>query len=288
MNSQTAFNLINKDGQHFKNKDGNTLFFYNNGNKGKPPMLFLHTLRTQAEFHHKILPDFNDDYDCYLVDWPGHGRSSKDPSIAYTAQYMVKQILEFIEEQALKDLIIVGESIGATGALSIAAKIPSKVKSVYASNPYDEGFVIGKLAGKIVSWLGGKTPILNKDEVKPITKILIGGGFHDRSQLDNAFIDLISENANKDPYFGRALYSFLANQKSWHDLREYDYPQIGEHVSVHLLYGEQDWSAKWVREENKNRIGGKLTVIDRDEVGHFSFLEKPEQVVSIIKRGESV
>lgn len=288
MNAEAAFNIISKDGEYFTNKDRNTLYFYNNGKKGKTPIVFLHTLRTQAEFHYKLLPHFVDDYDCYLVDWPGHGRSSMDPNLAYTAQYMVQQVIEFIQEKDLKDVIIAGESIGATGALSIASKIPERVKSVYASNPYDAGFVIGKLAGKMVSWLGGKTPKLNKDEVKPITKFLIAGGFLDKSQLDDKFIDLISENAKQNVNYGAVFHSFLANQKSWHKIRENDYQKIPETIRVNLLYSEEDWSAKWVRKENETSLGGTLNVIKQAKLGHFSFLERPSHLVSAIKEGEKM
>ncbi len=286
MHAEKAFQLISKEGQYFKNRDGNTLYYYNNGNRGKPPVLFLHTLRTQAEFHHKILPYMLDDYDCFLIDWPGHGRSSKDPSQAYSAQYMVQQVIEFIESNDLKELMIIGESIGATGALSIAAKLPSRVRAVYASNPYDAGLVIGGIAGKIVSWLGAKTPLINKDEVRAITKYLIGGGFYDRSKLDDSFIDLISDNAKQEPKFGAVLYSFFANQNSWHTLREKDYAKIADHIKVTLLYSVQDWAPHWVREQNEKSLGGTLKVVKQDMLGHFSFLEHPEHIIHVIRQGE--
>lgn len=287
MNAQQAFEVISKDGQYFSNTDGNNLFYYNNGNQGKVPILFLHTLRTQAEFHHKVLPYLVEDYDCYLIDWPGHGRSSKDFNQVYNAQYMVQQVIEFIEAKDLSDLIILGESIGATGALSIAAKLPNRVRSIYASNPYDSGFVIGKWAGKLVSWLGGKTPLLNKDEVKGITKYLIAGGFHDKSQLDDRFINLISDNAKNDGRFGVVLHSFLANQFSWHTLRENDYANIGSHIKVNLLYTQQDWSSPWVRRQNEQKISGKLKVIKQNDLGHFSFLEDPLHIVKAVRLGDA-
>ena len=285
LNENDAFELIGEKGNYFQTKDGNHIYFYSEEN-GKNPMLFLHTLRTQAEFHHKILPAFAEDYDCYLLDWPGHGRSSKSLNVAYTAQYMVSQIIEFIEAKDLKNLVLAGESIGGTGVLSLATKIPERIKSIYASNPYDEGLVIGKLAGKIVSLLGGRFSVVNKDEVRPITKFLIGGGFYNSSQLEDKFLNLISNNAKTQENFGAALHSFLANQKTWHEIRKNDYPKIPKYLPVFLLYGEQDWSSKWVRKENAQNLGGNLEVITKDKVGHFSFLECPEHIIGIILKGE--
>ena len=277
-----AFDRISKNGTYHETSDGNRIFYYHTNN-GKPPMVFLHTLRTQAEFHHKLLAALAYDYDCILVDWPGHGRSSKNPNVAYTAQYMVDQVIELIEAKDLKEITLIGESIGGTGALSIAARIPNRIKAVYASNPYDQGFVIGKLAGKMVSWMGGRFSFVTKDEARPITKYLIGGGFYDRTQLDDRFIDLISSNATKDANFGAAFHSFLANQKTWHEIRKSDYARIPSHIPVTLHYGQQDWSSKRVRKENANKVGGNLKVVTSENTGHFSFLEHPERIIELIR-----
>ncbi len=286
MNESNAFEQIGTDGELFETSDGNSIYFYKTGN-GKPPMLFLHTLRTQAEFHHKLLPAFVDDYDCYVLDWPGHGRSSKNPNVAYTADYLVSRVIEFIEANDLKNLVLIGESIGATGVLALAARIPDRIKSVYASNPYDDGLIIGKPAGRMVSWLGQYTAAVTKDEKRPITKYLIGGGFYDRSRLDDKFVDLISTNATTQENFGAAFHSVLANQKTWHDIRRNDYPKIPKDLPVVLHYGRQDWSSKWVRKENEQRLGGNLKVIEQNKLGHFSFLEDPAHMIQIVKRGEN-
>ena len=286
LDEDSAFETIGVDGEDFQASDGNRIYVYNTGGKSRP-MLFLHTLRTQAEFHHKVLPAFVEDHDCYLLDWPGHGRSSKDPSAAYTADYMVGQIAEFIAARDLKDLVLVGESIGGTGVLSLAARIPERVRSVYASNPYDAGLIIGKPAGKAVSWLGQHLSVVTKDEMRPITKYLMGGGFYDTSRLEDRFVDLISNNARNDKNFGAAFHSLLAHQKTWHGIRTNDYPRIPEDLPVVLHYGRQDWSPDWVREDNEKKLGGDLKVVVNDRVGHFSFLEAPQHMIGLIRLGEN-
>ena len=284
--TKDTFETIGTQGSYFTTKDGSQVYYYNQG-KGEIPILFLHTLRTQAEFHYKLLPSFTDAYNCYVLDWPGHGRSTHDPEIEYTADYMISQIIEFIEANDLTNIILVGESIGGTGALSIAAQIPERVRSVYSSNPYDEGLVIGKPIGRIISWLGQYIKEVGKDEIKPLTKFLVGGGFYDKSQFDKRFLDLISSNASNSKTFGIAFNSFLRNQKSWHNIRKRDYAKIPSHIPVTLRYSNQDWSSKSIRKENEKGILGKLTVIHENKIGHFSFLEKPSSIINIIKQGEA-
>lgn len=286
INEKTVFEKIGTEGKYFSTKDGSSLYYYNTG-KGKTPMLFLHTLRTQAEFHHKVLPAFVKDYDCFLLDWAGHGRSSKNISIQYTAQYMISQIIEFIETKNLKNIVVVGESIGATSALALAALIPERIKSVYASNPYDEGLIIGKPMGKIVSWLAQHFSFVGKEEARPITKLLIGGGFYNKSRFEEKFLDLISNNAINAKNFGTAFNSVLANQKSWHEIRKKNYHQIPQNINITLCYSKQDWSSKWVRKTNAELIGGNLEVIHKDRVGHFSFLECPEHIIEVIQTREA-
>lgn len=285
LDETNSFEMIGTDGNYFQTKDGNQLYYFNTGGD-KSPMLFMHTLRTQAELHYKLLPTFTQDYDCYVLDWPGHGRSNKNLNLDYTAEYFVEKAIEFIEAKDLKDLILVGESIGATASLAIAARIPERIRSVYASNPFDEGFIIGAFAGKVVSWLGGLFPRVTQDEKRGITRFVIGGGFHDRSRLEDRFMDLISQIAVSDKNYGYVFHSMLANQKTWHEIRKLDYPKIPKNLPVTLHYSDYDWSAKWVRKENKERIGGDLIVVKSDQVGHFSFLERPDKIIAAIKNRE--
>jgi len=284
---QKIFNRIGNEGHFFKNTDDNTIYYHNEG-QGSTSMLFLHTLRTQAEFHHKILSSFTDDYNCYVLDWPGHGRSSMDPKVKYDANYMINQVIEFIESKDLKNLILVGESIGATGVLALAARIPNSIKSVYAYNPYDEGMIMGTRIGRIVAKLAQRSPFVGKTEIRAITKHIIGGGFYDKNRLDTSFLNLISKNGKTAKNFGIAFNSVLANQKSWYKIRDNDYPKIPKTIPVVLNYGEQDWSAKWVRKENAKNIGGNLTMVSKDKMGHFSFLEAPHHIIELITKGEQL
>lgn len=285
LNEVKAFEDIGTKGSYFKSQKGNQLYYYNTGGD-KSPMLFLHTLRTQGELHHKLLPAFADKYDCYVLDWPGHGRSSRNQKLDYTAEYFVEQAIEFIEAKDLKDLVLVGESIGATASLAIAARVPDRIRSVYASNPFDEGFIIGSFAGKMVSWLGGRSARVTQDEKRGITKFVIGGGFYDRSRLEDRFINLISQTASNDKNYGYVFHSMLANQKTWYEIRKTDYPKIPKNIEITLHYSNQDWSKKWVRKENATRIGGHLKVVESARAGHFSFLENPIKITELILAGE--
>jgi pimeloyl-ACP methyl ester carboxylesterase len=67
------------------------------------------------------------------VDFPGHGNSSS-PKEDVSSSYFAKIIIEFIEQLDLKNIAIIGNSIGGAVALRIAAD-NSKIKMLSLSNP---------------------------------------------------------------------------------------------------------------------------------------------------------
>src|SRR5262245_57796024 len=62
-----------------------------------PVLLLLHTLRTQLDLFHKVIPRLAKDFSVYALDFPGHGYSDI-PSGSYDADFFVKYVNGFIEE----------------------------------------------------------------------------------------------------------------------------------------------------------------------------------------------
>src|SRR5690606_7291935 len=89
-----------------------------------PPLLLMHTIRTQLDYFEAVIPQLAKHYTVYAVDLPGHGYSSIDTKAPYDEPYMRRHMVSFIEKLALENLTLVGESIGATLALTIASQLP--------------------------------------------------------------------------------------------------------------------------------------------------------------------
>ena len=102
-----------------------------------PPLVLLHTIRTQLEYFRALAPLLAEKFTVYAVDLPGHGHSPIDKSVQYDEPYMRKGIVGFLETLDLRDVTIVGESIGAVLALTVAAEVPDRIRAVYALNTYD-------------------------------------------------------------------------------------------------------------------------------------------------------
>jgi len=101
-----------------------------------PTVVLLHTLRTQLDLFQRVIPALAQRYRVYALDLPGHGHSDI-PATQYTAPWFIGVVAGFLEELAIEDAVVVGESIGGTIALGLAARGNPRVRAVVAINPYD-------------------------------------------------------------------------------------------------------------------------------------------------------
>lgn len=247
--------------------------------KGEP-LLLIHTIRTQLEYFEKVIPFLKDHYRVIAVDLLGHGHSSIPKEAAYDEPFFRRSVIEFMEKLDLRKVTIAGESIGGVLALTIAASIPDRVVSVVSLNPYDYGekfggglrrsrygFIIALFA-LFRSWTL---------EASFLLKRILSGGFKDPHNLPHPLFEEFVRVGNRKGYRA-AEYRLYKNWQSWLDAQKL-YPDVK--VPVTLVYGEYDWSRPQERESRKNALNPKRYVVLED-TGHFSALEKPEKVASII------
>ena len=256
-----------------------------------PPLLLLHTIRTQLEYFRSLAPLLATSHTVYAVDLPGHGHSPIDPSANFDEPYFRQAVIRFIEELNLANITIVGESIGGALALTVAASLPQRVKRVYAINPYDyearygdgirrgnwlANFIIGSLQ---IPLLGAVNASL---ENKMILGKIMGGGYHDPSKLPADLLAEFDEVARR-PGYKRIARKVLAGWRSWSNARDY-YGQISAPVT--LIYGDSDWSRPNERERTRSLIPAAQMVTLKD-TGHFSAVEKPSELARMILATES-
>lgn len=68
-----------------------------------------------------------------MLDLPGHGQSSILPA-EYTEELFRKSVIDFIKQLNLRDVILVGESIGGVLALTVSADLPDRILRAVALN----------------------------------------------------------------------------------------------------------------------------------------------------------
>jgi pimeloyl-ACP methyl ester carboxylesterase len=114
--------------------NGTRLRYISTGNG--PPLVLLHTLRTQLDMFQRIVPALSRGFRVFALDYPGHGYSDI-PNADYSADFFVTAVASFLERLDISNAVLLGESIGGTIALLLAARHNPRVKAVIAVNPYD-------------------------------------------------------------------------------------------------------------------------------------------------------
>ena len=87
------------------------------------PVVLLHPLRMQLEYFDPLCAELGDaGAELIAVDLPGHGHSAA-PAVDYTASYFTTAVEALLDDISVADAIVVGESIGASIGLGLAAHL---------------------------------------------------------------------------------------------------------------------------------------------------------------------
>ena len=254
-----------------------------------PPLLLLHTIRTQLEYFRDLVPLLESHFTVYAVDLPGHGRSPIDKSATFDEPDMRKAVVGILQKLDLRDVTLLGESIGAVLALTAAAEVPDRIRAVYAINTYDydtrygdgirrgnwfSNLIIGSLQIPVFGAIGASL------ENRMILRKVMGGGYADPRKLPD---DLLAkfDAAAHSPGYRAASRKVLSGWRSWSEARKL-YSAVKAPVT--LIYGDKDWSRVSERERTKAALKG-ARLFTLPSAGHFSSVENPRGVADVILSG---
>lgn len=248
---------------------------YLTGGEG-PPLVLLHTVRTQAEHFRHLIPLVQQRYTVYALDLPGMGYSQIVPGASYDEPAMRAAVKRLLTQLDLRDVTLLGESMGATLALTTAADLPDRVRRVVAVNAYDYAGGIARsslLARVIVTGViaPGVGPLLAGLEPKPVMRAILSGGLGDPSALRDDYLnELLSVGRHPGyPTVARRVYrnlpSLIASRSRYSEVT----------APIHLIYGDKDWSRPSDREANRRQLpNAEFTQVP--DAGHFIALERPD------------
>jgi pimeloyl-ACP methyl ester carboxylesterase len=264
----------------FTRPDGSRLRYYTAGTG--PPLVLIHTVRTQLDYFQRVIPLLWDHYTVYALDLPGMGWSDIVAGARYEEPELRAAVVEFVTGLNLHGVTLAGESLGAALALSTSIGLKDRVSRVVAFNSYDypSGLERGNwLARFIISSvrMPGLGPVFAGLEPRPIVRAVLHGGFVNKTKLPEDFLaELLRSGQRKGyPKVARAIYRSL---KGFNRARS-RYPQVSAPVT--LVYSERDWS----RPAERDQVASSLADVQRitlPRTGHFSSLERPDDVARIL------
>jgi pimeloyl-ACP methyl ester carboxylesterase len=266
----------------FERSDGSRLRYFTAGTG--PPLVLLHTVRTQLDYFQRVIPRLWDTFTIYAPDFPGMGWSDIVPGARYQEPDLRSAVVEFIKGLDLRNVALAGESMGAAIALLASIDLQDNVSHVIAFNPYDyhggleRGNWLARLIGTAVR-LPVSGPIFARMENWLILRGVLWGGFADRHNLSKEFVAELRRSGRRGGYptVARAI------MRNLNGLRQARTRYAEVDVPVTLAYTERDWS----RPVERAAVAGLLTKVETialPDAGHFSALERPTDMVRILRR----
>jgi pimeloyl-ACP methyl ester carboxylesterase len=268
--------------EYFTRSDGSRLRYFTAGTG--PALVLMHTIRTQLDYFHRVIPLLWDSFSIYAVDLPGMGWSDIVPGARYEEPELRAAVVEFVTALDLHDVTLAGESLGGALALQASVDLKDRVSRVAAFNSYDypSGLERGNpFARFIVSSVRAPVmgPLFALMESRPIMKGVMRGGVVDNATLPDDFIVELRKSGRRKGYprVSRAIYRSLKGFAKARDR----YRDVS--VPVTLVYSEHDWA----RPAERDYVASLLTEVERitlADTGHFSALERPNEVARILRR----
>jgi len=267
---------------YYTRPDGSRLRYLAAGSG--PALVLVHTIRTQLDYFHRVIPLLWDSFTVYALDLPGMGWSDIVRGVQYEESDLRRAVVDFVTGLDLHDVTLAGESLGGAISLQASIDLKDRVARVIAFNTYDypsgvergnvfARFIIGSVRTPVFG------PVFAALENRWVMKGVMRGGVVDKTTLPGDFIrELRSSGRRKGyPHVARAVYrslnGFVAARERYRDVA----------VPVTLVYSEQDWS----RPPEREHVAGLLAEVSRitlPNTGHFSALERPNEVARILRR----
>jgi pimeloyl-ACP methyl ester carboxylesterase len=250
---------------------------------GGPPLVLMHTVRTQLDHFQLVVPQITDAFTVYAVDFPGMGWSDIVPGAGYEEPALRAAVVRVVEELDLSELTLAGESMGATLALTASVELGDRVRRVVGFNTYDfaDGLKRASLFARLVVGsiqAPGVGPIVARLENRHILRGVLRGGLYDPRRFPDHYLDELRRVGRRRGYpaVARAIYRNLDSLIVARDR----YARIN--VPVTLVYGDHDWSRPSDRQANIDAVPGARYIELRD-TGHFTALEAPHEVARILR-----
>lgn len=249
-----------------------------------PVLVLLHTLRTQLDLFHKVIPELSRDFTVYALEYPGHGYSDIVDG-AYDAEFFVKHVIGFLDVLDLKEVTLSGVSIGASISVIVAARRNPRVARIIPINPYDyyqgKGLARSSALGRFIATVSvipllGETVMRQRNFV--IMKAVLSGGVSDPASISPAVMKEMYLVGNRRGHY-RAFLKLLRNSASWVQARS-EYGNI--RVPTLIIWGAQDWSLAEERRYDESLVAGGES-ITIPNAGHFLPFDAPAALIRHIR-----
>ena len=252
------------------------IVYAENDVKSDVTLVLVHGFGGNKDTWNWVVPKWNDKYHVVVIDLPGHGESVSKKTLDYTITTQAERLYKFLEAKKLKDLYLVGHSMGGAIALRFAGNHVDKLKAL---------ILIDSMGMEQTKSDGVK--LVEKSDKNPLYDVCT------KERLQT----LLDYSMHKPPYIPDIIKDALLEEKcSRRDLEKVLYEDMykdvcclndiakGLDIPTLILWGEKD---RMTHIDNAalfhDTIKGSQLVIFK-ETGHVPILEHPEQTAEAIEK----
>jgi pimeloyl-ACP methyl ester carboxylesterase len=224
---------------------------------GPTPLILLHTVRTQLDHFHLVIPKLTRAFTIYALDMPGMGWSDITEGATYTEPALRRAVVDFVAALDITGVTLAGESMGATISLTASTELEGRVRGIVAFNPYDYPRGVARANRAASIYIGAaRLPaigsVVTRMENEPVLGMVLRGGLLDGNKLPNHYLAELRRAGRRRGYprVAREVYRNVDSMIAARGL----YGSVS--VPVVLIYGEHDWSRPPEREANVALLRG--------------------------------
>jgi len=251
--------------------DNGKLWYEQEGNKSGPAVLFIHGLGGTTNAYQPLVSALQD-YNLVRFDWAGHGRSST-PKTTSIDSY-VEDALAVIKHFDLKDVTVVGHSLGCLVAFTLAAKHPSLISKLVCYGPIKPPPEAGRNGAK------ARASAVREGGMAKVADTVVGNAFAANSLKSRTEIVSFAREmlCRQDPEGYALACESLANST------DPDWSAIKAKVSI-VSGAEDKVSAPAVCNAIRDLLKGTQVEFETFEnVGHWHMLENVKGSIEVLKK----
>lgn len=241
----------------------------------KPTLVFLHGFTGSSKTYAAMMSAWSEAYHCLSFDMIGHGKTdSPTTSSRYRMENVIADIWQLLQEKAIRQVVLIGYSMGGRVAISFANQFPEMVKglALIGSSPglrtAEEREQRRSSDEKLAAWLQtvGIEEFVNYWQELPL--------FDSQKQLTVEKQKAIrSERLQQQPLgLANSLIGMGtgAQRSYWDKLHRFTFPVL-------LITGEYDQKFQQIA-ANMDTLLPMSELITIEGAGHAAHLEQPEVV----------
>lgn len=252
---------------------------------GENTMILIHGLASNAGFWRYVAPELAKTNRVIVVDLPGYGKSQKG-DYPYTLSFYAETVKKLIETLKLKNVTLVGHSMGGQISIIFALKYPELIKNIVLAAPAGfERFQYGE-----GEWLrNALTPKGVRLNPEDGIRRNLTGNFYSWDDKWEWMVEERARNAkatdmNEFTYTVLKCIGAMLDEPTWNKLQGIKIPTL-------IVYGKQDglipnpylnpgFPADIFKSGAAKIANSKLVEID--ECGHMLIIEKPAEFTKAV------